>query len=271
MNTLVTGANGFLGSHLIEQGQLMGHAMLGLDGHGECNFQQDASRLLGSDLILANIERVIHCAGTLGTQETIDYPEACVENNVLATLKVLKACRIAGAEMTYITLGNQCLNPYTITKNCAAGFVRMFAAVHGLRAQVVVLYNLFGPRQKWEPVRKIVPEFMTRLIAGKPVQLFNSGKSLVDMTYVVDAARAILGDEEEGDRYHGSAAAVTVESVARACAVVLGVEYKAELLGARPGETGAAAIAPHPIAQQTPFGEALRITAEWYRKNYNPQ
>ena len=267
MKILVTGSAGFLGSHLMEQGRMLGHEMLGLDRY-ECEFitlSKDAASLCGADLIELGVERVIHAAGTLGTQETLDHPEECVQNNIVATLQVLRACRTAGAMMTYITLGNTCLNPYTITKNCAAEFVRMYASVHELQAQVVVLYNLFGPRQKWQPVRKIVPEFMTRLLDGKPVQLFNGGQSLVDMTYVVDAAVAILNDVELGDRFHGSAEAVTVESVAEACAQVLGVDYKAELLGSRPGETGPAAIAPYPIPNQTPFWTALRVTAEWYR------
>lgn len=217
---------------------------------------------------LKHFDRVIHSAGVLGTSETLEAPCGAVEANVTRTLRVLRLCHEAKVPFTYITLGNNWLNPYSITKNCAAEFVRMYRVVHGLKTQVATCYNVFGPYQKWKPVRKIVPEFMTRILRGEPIELFGGGKQHVDMVYAPDMARAILNNPDAEEAHYGSGVARTVHGVALDCIKVMGENYPTRLenIGDKPGETGPAAIAPYPIPNQTDYFEALQTTAEWYRQ-----
>lgn len=267
MKILVVGSEGFLGRHLMEQGESMGHDVRGCDVVGDPMIRARAEYL--DDRHLKGIERVIYSAGVLGTSETLANPIQAVGQNVSAVIKVLELCRQHGVSFTYLTLGNNWLNPYSITKNCAADFVRMYHVVHGLSTQVAVCYNVFGPYQKWKPVRKIVPEFMTRLLRGEPVELFNNGEQNVDMCYAPDVARAILDNTHGMTQHYGSGKEMKVATVAQLCANALGVELETKDLGPRPGETGEAAIAPYPMPNQTRMDEALRITAEWYQENYS--
>lgn len=268
MKIIVIGSEGFLGRHLMEQGRAMGHDMAGCDIVGTPAFRKESSDLTIGEL--AKFERVIHSAGVLGTSETIAEPRIAVNWNITNTLDMLRKCHSLRLPFTYLTLGNNWLNPYSITKNCAAEFVRMYNVVHGLPTQVAVAYNVFGPYQKWKPVRKIVPEFMTKLIDKKHVELFFGGDTRVDMVYAPDVARAIIQNEASGTAHYGSGNPRSVAQVAEDCAKALGAGMEFVKLGARPGETDAAAIAPYPLYNLTPYEDALKTTAEWYRDNYRP-
>ena len=270
MKILVIGSEGFIGRHLMEQGLAMGHEMVGCDQKQNSDtpiFWCNAARLIADQLL--GFDRVIHSAGILGTSETLENPSVAITENVQITLRVLEVCHKARVPFTYITLGNNWLNPYSITKNCAVEFVRMFNVVHGLPTQVAVCYNVFGPYQKWKPVRKIVPEFMTRLIERRPIEYFNGGEQLVDMVYAPDLARAILQSTGVGTEHYGSGQPRRVSDVAADCARALQVEnFEIVNLGLRPGETGPAAISPEPMPNQTPYEQAMLETGKWYVDNY---
>lgn len=266
MRHLVVGSEGFLGRHLMEQGRSMGHDMIGCDISGNPDIPLLAEQVSDTLLKRLHCERVIDCAGVLGTQETLANPTEAVAGNITTALNVLTACRDAGVPIAYLTLGNDWLNPYSITKNCAAEFVRMFNRVYELPTQVAVCYNAYGPFQKWKPVRKIVPEFMTKLLRDEEIELFFGGEQLVDMCYAPDVARSVLNDHSTGVRHYGSGRAMTVLSVLMECGKALGIEPKWRDAGHRPGETGAAAIAPYGMPTITQFQDAIRTTAAWYRR-----
>lgn len=263
MRILVTGSEGFLGRHLMEQGRAWGYTMTGCDIMGTPDKLQSAK-----DVDVKGFDRVIHAAGLLGTSELISCPQTAVQANVLETLAILANCLHANVPFTYITLGNNWLNPYSITKNCAADMVRMYREVLGAHTQVAICYNLFGPYQKWAPVRKIVPEFMTRIIAGLPVQLNDSGLQHVDMVYAPDVAREILRHTDAVDYHCGSGVARTVAQVAGDCAMALGAKLRTESLPPRKGETGPAAIAPHGLDYATDYTVAMKVTADWYLQHF---
>lgn len=264
MKILVIGSEGFIGKHLMEQGRAIGYEMFGMDICGNPQFRKNVADVTSRDV--SGLDRVIDSAGVLGTAETFAAPEHAVHVNVLGAITVLNACRREGVPMTYITLGNDWLNPYSITKNCAADFVRMFHTAYGLPTQVAVAYNLFGPYQKWTPVRKIVPDFMVKMLRDEPVDLFFGGLKMVDLVYAPDVAKALLMNMDTGMAHYGTGASMSVQNVLAACALALDLNPKINSLGPRPGETGEAAIAPYPIANITPIDEAMRVTADWYRK-----
>lgn len=268
MKILCIGSEGFIGKHLMEQGRAMGHVMEGCDIVGTPDWGTSADCLPVD--ALKHFDRVIHSAGVLGTTETIAQPACAIRDNIVGTVAVLKLCHEANVPFTYITLGNNWLNPYSITKNCAAEFVRMFNVVHGLPTQVAIAYNVFGPYQKWKPVRKIVPEFMTKILSGEPIQLTDGGRPLVDMVYAPDLARSVIQSSGVGTEHYGSGTPRSVMDVLQDCTRALGKEAKGYDSGSRPGETGPAAIAPYAFPNQTPYAEAMKITADWYRENFKP-
>ena len=271
MRIMVIGGEGFIGSHLIESGNKHGHQMVNVDCAGKPTMLMYAGDMTAHDL--EDIERVIWSAGVLGTVETFDDPESAVKSNILDALHVLRLCLDKNIHFTYITLGNTWLNPYSITKNCMNDFCRMYLdngrwSSKPVPVQVGTTYNVFGPRQKVGPVRKIVPYFLSQLIKGEPIELFFEGKQHVDMVYAPDLADAIIENDETGFQFYGSAVARTVKDVAIECGRAMFIMPEFIKAGNRRGETGEGAIAPYKeFIHETPFEQAIALTAKWYKEN----
>lgn len=210
-----------------------------------------------------------HLAGALGTAETFDSLEDTVRTSVLGTVAVLKAALAVSTPVTYVTLGNDWLNPYTITKNAAALLCDMFRSQYGLPTQVVVTYNLYGPYQKATPVRKIIPEIMNRLLTGEPVEVHGDGDQIVDLVYAPDFALELLGDETTGTVHIGTDVPHRVLDVVELCARALGnPRYEIRHVAVRRGEPPhSVSLAPHGYRhiQATPLDAGLAATASWYR------
>ena len=269
----ILGGEGFVGTHLREAAE-EDDTMVTVFDASVSRESPDRIRLDVRDLTpdhLAGCSRVFHLAGLLGTAETFDNVEEAIRTNILGTLAVLNAAKARSIPVTYVTLGNRWLNPYTITKNAAADFCLMFREAYGLSVQVVVTYNLYGPHQKVQPVRKIVPSFLTRLIAGQPVEINGDGEQVVDMVYARDFAREILRERASGVVHVGTGVPLTVNRVARLCADALGVgDYQVAHLAGRRGEPSrSVSLSPNGYRHitATPIEQGLAVTARWYREH----
>ncbi|MDQ3812764.1 MAG: NAD-dependent epimerase/dehydratase family protein, partial [Armatimonadota bacterium] len=217
---LILGGCGFLGQHLREQAKARGLTVHTMDIAGG-DIPRDILDINAEDV--RGYDRVYHLAGKLGTAETFEDPVTTVKVNVIGTMKVLQAAHVAAVPVTYVTLANQWLNPYSISKNAAAQFCAMYREYYGLPVQIAVTYNVFGKFQAWQPVRKIVPEFLIRLLEGRPIELFGGGQQFVDLVYAPDLARALLDNEQPGVQHFGSGRSLTVRDTALLCARSLGI------------------------------------------------
>ena len=277
MRCAVLGGEGFIGSHVCEQLLRDGHEAVVFDAavraEDSTHRRMDLLELRAEHV--AGFDRIYHLAGCLGTAETFAAPEEAVRVNVLGTLRVLQAALLHRIPVTYVTLGNQWLNPYTISKNAAARFCLMYHEYEGLPVQVVVTYNVFGPRQKVQPVRKIVPEFLSRMIRGETVQVHGDGEQVVDLVYAPDLARELTRETDSGSLEIGTGIPVTVNEVVRLCARALGMnDFRVEHLPLRLGEPArSVSLCSHGFRHgaATPLLEALRVTALWYRDHLTGQ
>lgn len=257
---LIIGGEGFIGFHLKQRAAVMGMKVVSMDVAGNPDVKELEK--------FKEFERVYHLAGTLGTSETMDDPAGAVRNNIIYTLEVLEKCKASRTPLTYVTLGNNWINPYSITKNAAADFCRMYSANFGMNIQIAVTYNVFGSHQKTAPVRKIVPEFMSRLIRGQSVEIYGDGSQLVDMVYAPDLANGLLSNHKPATTHFGSANARSVYDVAQDCAQALGINgFKIKNVPARNGETSHGAISPYPMKSVSFYPPALKATADWYKEN----
>lgn len=203
MKVLVTGGAGFIGTYVVEALQQRNIEPVILDHRGHIadveTFLGDVRDASAVDAAVAETDGVIHLAGVLGTQETIDYPLPSVETNIIGSLNIFQACRRYDLPCSYITVGNYWMgNPYSISKTTAERFAWMFNREKGTRIAVVRALNAYGPRQKAAPVRKIVPNFVLPAIRGEPIYVYGDGRQVMDMIYVADVAdimvRALLAD-----------------------------------------------------------------------------
>ena len=259
---LVTGGNGFIGRYVVEELHERGYTVAVLernapvgDPRGAALFFGDIKdRTLVSEAV-AHVDGVIHLAGVLGTQETVANPLPAAETNILGGLNVLEACTQYDVPLTYIAVGNYWMNnTYSITKNTIERFVDMYVRFRGGKMSVVRALNAYGPRQvaaaPYGPsrVRKVMPSFICRALSGEPIEIYGDGEQVMDMIFVTDVAKVLVGALEEtslsGSRstpYEaGTGRFTTVNQIAgavvRAVGEATGNYVTVEHLPMRPGE-----------------------------------
>jgi UDP-glucuronate 4-epimerase len=213
---LVTGAAGFIGSHLGEALQARGHEVVGLDAftdyYDPALKEQNARTLdvrrldLAEDeLDFAGFDGVFHLAAQPGVRSFGDVFPLYVRHNVLATQRVLEAAAGAGVRVVLASSSSvygeaeryptpeetppRPLSPYGITKltgeHLAAAYERSF----GLDAVVLRYFNAYGPRQRPDMA---FPRIMASLVSGAPFMLFGDGEQSRSFTYVLDVVEASL-------------------------------------------------------------------------------
>lgn len=204
-HALVTGGSGFIGRYVVE-------ALLSRGWHVSILDTRDRGVPEGVELVLGDIrdatavteavahaDGVIHLAGVLGTQETIANPRPAAETNIIGGLNVLEAAVQYNVPVVNIAVGNYWMNnTYAITKNSIERFADMLNRFRGGRITVVRALNAYGPRQvaaaPYGPskVRKVMPSFICRALAGEPIEIYGDGKQIMDMIYVEDVARVLV-------------------------------------------------------------------------------
>ena len=262
---LVLGGVGFLGKHLIEQANIKGIKADYFDIKAVGKNKKDKLELRTQDF--KGYGAIYDFAGVLGTHETFEIAEKAVEVNILGTLNVLEQIKDLNIPYYYITLGNNWLNPYSITKNAASNFCLMYLNEYGTPVQVVKTYNAYGPYQKLFPVRKIVPTFMYKLIKDEEIVINGDGNQIVDLVYAPDLAKSLLKNKQVGVVHYGSAKPLTVKQAVEACAKSLGIsDYKLKFVPKRMGESlQSTSLSPRKMEYSTPLEKGLNITSAWYK------
>jgi nucleoside-diphosphate-sugar epimerase len=221
---LVTGAAGFIGSHLCEALIASGHDVVGLDGFAPF-YSADVKRrnlaglrdhprfeLVEADLLevsldrlLEGVEMVAHLAGQPGvtTSWGTDFGQYVVDN-VLATQRLLDAAtRASLRRLVYASsssvygrvtveaaqLGLRPASPYGVTKLAAEQLVDTYAHSHGVPAVSLRYFSVYGPRQRPDMA---VHRFIESLLDGRSLQIYGDGGQARDFTFVADVVDATV-------------------------------------------------------------------------------
>jgi UDP-glucuronate 4-epimerase len=215
---VVTGAAGFIGSHLVEALAAAGHEVRGIDAftdyYDPARKEENAARLDVSRLDLAEDELdfrdadgVFHLAGQPGVRSFGPVFADYVRRNVLATQRVLEAATgarvvlassssIYGEAETYPTPEEtppQPLSPYGITKLATEHLARAYATSFGRDTVVLRYFTVYGPRQRPDMALERIVE---ALAAGTPFDLYGDGSQSRSFTYVADAVAATIAAME---------------------------------------------------------------------------
>lgn len=206
MRVLVTGGSGFIGTYVVENLLERGITPVIFDHAKHNNLNKDAEIFVGDTRdstavheAVAVTDGVIHLAGVLGTSETISNPQPAVETNIIGGLNIFQAARFYDKKVSYIAVGNYWMNnSYSITKDTVERFAWMFNRELGTKISVTRALNAYGPRQKSEPVRKIMPNLILPALKGDDIIVYGDGSQVMDMVFVPDVAdvlvRALLVD-----------------------------------------------------------------------------
>lgn len=215
MKVLVTGAAGFIGSHLVDRLVRDGHDVVGFDNfangfrtnidriHGDCEFIEGDLRTM-DDLhrSVRGVEVVFHEAALGSVPRSIADPQTSYAVNIMGTLNLLVAARDAGVRrVVYASsssvygdtvvspkredLAPNPLSPYAITKLSAEQTCGVFTRVYGLETVALRYFNVFGPYQNpFSQYAAVVPKFLTALAAGDRPIVFGDGEQSRGFTYV---------------------------------------------------------------------------------------
>lgn len=218
---LVTGAGGFIGSHLCESLVERGadvRALVEYNSLGSWGWLDDSPVRGEVDVVLGDVRdrdsataaaagmaTVFHLAALVAIPFSYDAPAAYVETNIHGTLNVLRAAQQAGVSLVvhtstsevygtarYVPIDEahplQGQSPYAASKIGADKMAEAFHLSFGLPVATLRPFNTFGPRQS---ARAVIPTVITQLLAGGPVALGNLEPTR-DFTYVTDTVEAFV-------------------------------------------------------------------------------
>jgi len=221
---LVTGAAGFIGSHVSEALVARGHAVVGVDNFDpfyarpvkERNLEvlraNPAFRFVEADvardpLPLEGVGVVLHLAAKPGVRPSLEDPGAYMEANVTATARVFDAARRAGIHRIVFgssssVYGNstpppfaedaaalQPISPYAATKRAGELVAYAFAHLYPLRIICLRFFTVYGPRQRPDLA---IHRFTDLIARGQPVRMHGDGSSERDYTYISDCVDGVL-------------------------------------------------------------------------------
>jgi NAD dependent epimerase/dehydratase len=221
---LVTGADGFVGSHLVEELVKMGAEVTAfvlynsLNKIGNLEYVpkeiREAIKIVAGDIVdygavkeaVKGKDAVFHLAALIAIPYSYLAPEAYVMTNVMGTLHVLQACREFEVKKivhtsTSETYGSaiytpidekhplQAQSPYSATKIGADKIVESFYCSFNLPVSTIRPFNTYGPRQS---ARAVIPTVICQALAGKKEIKLGSLSPVRDMNYVKDSVAGYL-------------------------------------------------------------------------------
>jgi len=255
---LVTGAAGFIGSHLVDRLLAEGYEVVGVDAFTgnysrrrkernlESAIRQDCFRLVEGDLLELDLEEfirgmggVVHLAGEPGVRRSWGGNfSRYLERNVLSTQRLLEAVwRNATPAFVYASSssvygpdpgyplreehGRRPASPYGFSKLAAEDLIQLYARERGVSATILRYFSVYGPRQRPEMA---LSRFISAVFRGRPVEVFGDGEQMRDMTYVSDAVDATVAslDAPPGVYNVGGGTRATVNELVDAVGRVTG-------------------------------------------------
>lgn len=225
---LVTGADGFIGSHLTESLVERGYEVKAFTYYNSFNswgwldslpkeklneieiFSGDIRDPNGVREAMRGVEGVFHLAALIAIPFSYHSPDSYVDTNIKGTLNVLQAARELGTERIMITSTSEVYgtaqyvpidekhpfqgqSPYSATKIGADRLAESFYRSFNLPISIVRPFNTYGPRQS---ARAVIPTIITQLLSGKEEMKLGSLTPTRDFNYVKDTAAGFIAIAE---------------------------------------------------------------------------
>ena len=300
MRYVVTGAAGFIGSHLSEALLRAGHEVVGVDCftdyYERSRKERNAAALdvIEADLaieplepLLTGADGVFHLAGQPGVRASWGESfQHYLERNVRATQRVFEASAAAGVRVVFASSSSvygdaetyptpehvvpQPISPYGITKLACEHLAAAIERAHGLDAVLLRYFTVYGPRQRPDMAFTAMLEALAR---GERFRLFGDGSAARSFTYVGDAVAATITAMERGrtgETYNvGGGDEATMNEAIALAEEVSGRTLDVERVEAAPGDVKrtkadvSKAAAELDWAPATSLREGMRAQWEW--------
>ena len=231
MRVLITGAAGFLGSHLCDRFLADGHQVVGLDnfitGHadniahliGQSKFEFVRHNISTYTYVAGPLDGVLHFASPASPIDYLEHPIPTLKVGALGThnalgLALAKHARFFLASTSEV-YGDPLVHPqpesywrnvnpvgprrvYDDAKRDAEAMTMAYHRYHGLDTRVVRIFNTYGPRMRPRDGR-VVSNFIVQALAGEPITIYGDGSQTRSFCYVTDEVEGIYRLFMKGD------------------------------------------------------------------------
>lgn len=273
MKILVTGAAGFIGSHLAEKLAQEGHDVVGIDNFSDYydvalkemnakDIQSKGVKIYRLDLAeddlreaVEGVEVVYHLAAQPGISAHVPI-EGFVKDNIFATHKLLEALKVQKDFQFFVNVATSSIygahatdseeavpkptSYYGVTKLAAEQLVLAYHREQGLPACSVRMFSVYGPRERPD---KLLPKVIAGLLQNKPFPLYEgSEKHLRSFTYVGDIVEGFLLILKNLDKCNGEIfnfgfdSAISVAHLLKIAEEITGNKLRLEKKPKRPGD-----------------------------------
>lgn len=223
MRVLITGAAGFLGSHLADRFVQEGHTVVGMDnlitgnmdniahlmGHKRFSFiKQDVSNYI---YVPGSLDAVLHFASPASPNDYLEHPIPTLKVGSLGTHNTLGLAKDKGARYllasTSEVYGDPQVNPqpetywghvnpigprgvYDEAKRFSEALVLAYQRSHHMETRIVRIFNTYGPRMRLNDGR-VVPNFIHQALLGQPLTVYGDGSQTRSFQYYTDLVEGI--------------------------------------------------------------------------------
>jgi dTDP-glucose 4,6-dehydratase len=260
---VISGAAGFIGSHLCEYLLNDGHAVAGIDNlitgsrenirhltaHRDFEFiEADVTRACN---VAGTVDCVMHLASLASPKDYLDNPIETLESGSTGTQKMLELARAHQATFL-LTSTSECygdplehpqretywgnVNPvgprscYDESKRYAEAITMAYNRVHGVRTNIARIFNTYGPRMQLKDGR-VVPAFLDQALSGEPMTIFGDGLQTRSFCYVSDLVRGLVLLSRSDERYPvnlGNPREMTILEFAKSIQRLIGADARIE-------------------------------------------
>jgi dTDP-glucose 4,6-dehydratase len=260
---VISGAAGFIGSHLCEYLLNDGHAVAGIDNlitgsrenirhltaHRDFEFiEADVTRACN---VAGTVDCVMHLASLASPKDYLDNPIETLESGSTGTQKMLELARAHQATFL-LTSTSECygdplehpqretywgnVNPvgprscYDESKRYAEAITMAYNRVHGVRTNIARIFNTYGPRMQLKDGR-VVPAFLDQALSGEPMTIFGDGLQTRSFCYVSDLVRGLVLLSRSDERYPvnlGNPREMTILEFAKSIERLIGADARIE-------------------------------------------
>ncbi len=241
---VVLGANGFIGSHLVDALTAAGHTVRAFVRLGEDEVFYDHTNIerMSGDFLnrsdiataLEGMEYVFHFISTTTPISAENDPLIDIETNVHMTVELLQEAVQKGIKKVIFAStsslygashGDPCkesdvpypISPYTIGKLTIEHYLRYFKVKHGLESISFRISNPYGERQPLNRKQGVIPIFMEHVHRGEPITILGDGTMARDYIYVKDVAHIIATAFEKENRHEvynlGSSQSISINDI----------------------------------------------------------
>ncbi|TFB54010.1 NAD-dependent epimerase/dehydratase family protein [Cryobacterium sp. Sr3] len=305
--TVVIGANGFIGSHLVDSLANGGHSVTAFDRFSsqQPTFTAPGVRVLqGEFLSRSDLEEavdgqdyVFHFLSTTSPATAESDPTLDIRTNVAQTVELLESAATAGIKRFYFASTGGAIygpqgkaeysemdralpiSPYGIGKLSIEHYLHYFKATHGLESTALRISNPYGTRQKPNKKQGLIPIALRQISLGRPVIRLGNGLMVRDYVYVEDLVRMVtpmVGVDTEFDLYNlGSGIGYSVTDIINSLHRVTGIDFAVEERPAPPTFVDRVVLdteryrAEFGTTDMTELDEGVRLTYEEIRDHPN--